>query len=469
MLKATFFKHSLLYFFAEAFNKGIVLITLPIFTYLLTPAEFGLISIYASITAVLIVLMGLSSHQAVIRNYHDNNVVFSNFMGALLPFIIIFTLLIVSVVILNRVSIATLINVDEMIIVLSVVVAFFGIYLQMELSYLQSSNSSLKYTKVLVIRNIFIIGLSVIFMTNLTSDIYYGRFYSELIVGIALFLFSMLNLFRLCTFSADFKAIKSSLSYSLPLVVSSLAGLILLSSDVLIINKFLGAEDAGIYSFGFSISMAVYILISAINNAWIPFYFKSSNDGLIPKVTVIASINYKVVLLFTLAVIMFSQYLVVILAPSSYYESQTLIPIITVGFVFLFLSNIFVSYLLYSKKTLILSVFLVIAAGINVVLNYFFIPIYGYAVAAWTTLFSYFVLFGLNFIYVYFYKGLALIKLTEIFYYFLLFVSFVMIDYMVVFDSVLPELLFKATLVFSSVLVYFYRAIYDLLLSRLKL
>jgi len=449
-----FFKHSFWYFFAEVFNKGLVFLTLPIFTFLLTPAEFGVMSIFTTITAILIVMMSLSSHQSILRNYHNQDIHFNVFLGALLPFITVFTVFCLGSIYFFKSDLSILIKVDEEIVFLASLVAFFGVFLQLELSYLLASKKSKTYTKILILRNTLIIALSVVFILSLDKNIYYGRFYAELLVGALLFLFSVVSLARLSKFSVNIAMIKQSLQYSLPLVVSGLAGLILLSSDVIFINSFWGAEKAGLYAFAFSISMIIYVLISAINNAWLPFYYQSINENQTESIESVVTLNVKIVFLFSFLVVACSEYVVLMLAPESYYEAHALIPVIVMGFVFLFLSNLFVAHLMYCKKTLSVAVIILIAAIINVGLNYYFIPLYGYFVAAWTTLISYVVLFILNGAYVFFQKEknlplFSIIKLFLIF--FVLFTMGVTVEI----ETLLGEVLFKIVLL--SMLVYSYK------------
>lgn len=460
----TFFKHSFWYFGAEIFNKGLVFLTLPIFTFLLTPAEFGVMSIFTTVTAVLIVIMGLSSHQSVIRTYHNQEVSFNLFLGALLPFIVVFTVFFVGVIYLVKSELSLLIQVDERIIFLASLVAFFGVFLQLELSYLMASKKSKVYTKVLILRNSLIIVLSIMFILSLDEDIYYGRFYAELLVGALLFVFSVVSLVRLSHLNINLKMIRESLEYSLPLVISGLAGLILLSSDVVFINSFLGAEQAGLYAFAFSISMIIYVLISAINNAWLPFCYQAMNECQTEAIGRVAILNVKIVLFFSFLAVACSEYVVLIVAPESYYEAYDLIPIIVMGFVFLFLSNLFVAQLMYCKRTLSVAVILLIAAMINMGLNYYFIPIYGYFIAAWTTLISYVILFLLNFSYVFFQekKFLPLLLILKLF---LVFFILLIIAETVETESLLGDIFFKMVLLF--VLIYFYK-LHELNFKKLK-
>jgi O-antigen/teichoic acid export membrane protein len=65
---------------------------------------------------------------------------------------------------------------------------------------------------------------------------------------------------------------------------------------------------------------------------------------------------------------------------------------------FFFYYTMYVNYAFYEKKTYLISIFTIIAGGINIGLNYLWIPQYGYSAAAWTTLVSYLILFLLHYL-----------------------------------------------------------------------
>ena len=95
--------------------------------------------------------------------------------------------------------------------------------------------------------------------------------------------------------------------------------------------------------------------------------------------------------------ILFSKELVYIIADKKYHTALELVPIIIIGYTFVFLYNFFFHYAAYYKRTGLLSINTFIAGIANIVLNYIFIPKYGYVAAAYTTAVSYFLLFCLHY------------------------------------------------------------------------
>jgi len=86
-----------------------------------------------------------------------------------------------------------------------------------------------------------------------------------------------------------------------------------------------------------------------------------------------------------------------IMAPKEYWSGKVLIPPIVLASFFMFLYSISVDLEYYYKSTKIIATNTIIAAGINIILNYIFIPLYGALAAAFTTVIAYAVSFAIHY------------------------------------------------------------------------
>jgi Na+-driven multidrug efflux pump len=82
-----------------------------------------------------------------------------------------------------------------------------------------------------------------------------------------------------------------------------------------------------------------------------------------------------------------------ILSNSSYFVILDIIPTILLGMFFYFLYTVMSNIPFFHKNTYLMALPAFIAAGLNIVLNVIMLPIYGYKIAALTTLISYFIEF----------------------------------------------------------------------------
>ena len=96
------------------------------------------------------------------------------------------------------------------------------------------------------------------------------------------------------------------------------------------------------------------------------------------------------------ALILIAPEVVKILANESYWEGISIIPPVVLANYVIFAYSLYVNIEHYYKKTPYITVNTIIAAASNIVLNFIFIPRYGYIAAAYTTLASYFISFVLH-------------------------------------------------------------------------
>ena len=83
-------------------------------------------------------------------------------------------------------------------------------------------------------------------------------------------------------------------------------------------------------------------------------------------------------------------------------DSIQILPVIILSYLFFFLYTMYVQYSFFYKKTYLVALYTLLASVINIFLNYILIPKFGYQIAAWTTVISYFLLFIFHYINVFF-------------------------------------------------------------------
>ena len=93
-----------------------------------------------------------------------------------------------------------------------------------------------------------------------------------------------------------------------------------------------------------------------------------------------------------ISLILFAQEIVQLLSTKEYVKALPIVPVIIISYVFLYLYTLFANYSFYYKKTGYISLATLVTL-VNIVLNYLLIPRFGYIIAAYTTLFSYILLF----------------------------------------------------------------------------
>jgi O-antigen/teichoic acid export membrane protein len=165
--------------------------------------------------------------------------------------------------------------------------------------------------------------------------------------------------------------------------------------DRVMINTFVGASETGVYSFSYTIGSIVGILIIALNRAWIP-YFYEHRSSLIKLSSTIKKTSAFLIIISTI-LSAFSPIILVHFVSDDYAAALNIIPIIVLSNMFIYFYILYSNYFFYEKKTYLVSINTVTASVLNILLNYFLLPRFGYQIASYTTLVSYLFLFILHY------------------------------------------------------------------------
>ena len=188
--------------------------------------------------------------------------------------------------------------------------------------------------------------------------------------------------------------------YGIPSVGVSLLSWALSLSDRYLLNIFRSAEEVGIYSVSYTVSEHTIFLVASLFllasapiafNIWERQGVKASQDFTqkLTRYFILISVPAAVglsVLAYPIADILF--------APE-YLPGYRIIPLVAIGALLVGFSHRFSTCLGYYKRSDLNMICFLGAAVLNVLLNFIFIPTYGYMGAAATTFASYaFLLFG---------------------------------------------------------------------------
>lgn len=187
-----------------------------------------------------------------------------------------------------------------------------------------------------------------------------------------------------------------ALKFNIPLIPHYVSLIILGQSDRLMIKRFCGFADAGIYGFGYQLASVMSVLINAINGSRVPWTYECLRDKVYDGLRKVSVYLTVLIGFIVLAVSLLSPEIVriVTLTPAkfeAYRISIYVIPVVALGLFFTFVYDLFCSIEFYYGRTKYIMVASCIGAALNVALNAVFIPIFGLIAAAYTTLFCYIV------------------------------------------------------------------------------
>ena len=234
---------------------------------------------------------------------------------------------------------------------------------------------------------------SLVFAILLTNKKYLGR-----IIGIDTFniIFGIVCSFLICfkgkfTYNKDY--VKKSLKICIPMIPHLLAQVILSSCDLLMIKNLTGAANAGIYSMAYTISNLLYALLVQLFNPWSPWVYRRLKNNEIDTIKSNSKVLISLSFVLCVGLICVSPELIKIFLTKDYYPAINLIAPICIGFFFQSMYIFFYDIEYFYKKNSQIATYSVMAAILNIILNFIFIKKFGYYAAAYTTLISYFLLF----------------------------------------------------------------------------
>ncbi len=182
---------------------------------------------------------------------------------------------------------------------------------------------------------------------------------------------------------------KYALKLGLPLLPHYLSGMILNQGDRVMIEKMVGRAEVAFYSVAYSIGMLAQIFTLAINNALTPWVYKRLKDEKYESISGTFNVLLLLVSVIAVMIMLCSPELVLIFGSSEYTTATYAIPPVAAGVFFIFLYNLLATPQFYFEKTQFMMISSIIAAVVNIGLNYVFIPLFGYVAAGYTTLICY--------------------------------------------------------------------------------
>ena len=167
--------------------------------------------------------------------------------------------------------------------------------------------------------------------------------------------------------------------------------LLLLQSDILLIKYFTNSISVGLYQVSVSISMLV-LMVSRILSTIIRSKAVSERDGY-SSTLLIAKIYAVFAMLIVILFYFFGESLILILFGDVFSDSYLPALILFVGNVFWGYGDTLVGYIVAKYRyPIFISIGFNFAFIINIVLNVLLIPVYGFIVAAWSSLVAYIIM-----------------------------------------------------------------------------
>lgn len=386
-------KSALAYTIASLLSGGLGIISAPIFVRIMTTSQIGTVTLFNSwytlISAFATLSLTSGGYVVALNEFADKK---DEYQSSVLSLTSLIALLLASVYLISPKFWSDLTGLSQPLLILMLFGFLFAPATDFWLSRHKFEYNYKKPVNVIIISAIAasIISITVVLIMNKSGSnlVVEGRLFANYLIvfGVAAVLWFSTLIKGKVFFNARYWGF--SLSLSIPLIGYSIAAQILNVSDRVMISKLVNDSAVGIYSTLYTISSLSLIVWQAIHASYVPYLFKSiGKEG--TKIKKITNSLVTIYAFIALILTFFAPEIVSILATHEYYEAIYIMPPIAAGIFLTCITNIYSDIPVYFRKTKYVMYPAAIAAVVNIVLNYIFIPVFGYMAAAYTTLFSY--------------------------------------------------------------------------------
>ena len=399
-------KASLWFIICSIVQKGISVITLPLFTRLMSIEQYGQYNVFLTWYNILTIIITLNIQADIFNkgliDHLENKDDFTSNQAGLLIFLTLFFSIIYAIFhkLLNQV-----LGLSTKLVIIMIYEILANAIIGLWLARKKFDYEYTKIVKLTLFLSIInpIVGCIVVLVAKNKAE---ARIISNAVVVIIVAFFILYSLKKRNKLFDNLYWWKPIIINSIPLIPHYLSLVLLNQLDKLMINYFVGAKAVAIYSIAHSTGLMMTIVNTSINSSFVPWVYNKIKKEKIREIKRISTLLMGIVLVVNLFIILLAPEIIKILAAPQYKEAIWCLVPISMSVFFFFVYTLFVDIEIYYGENNYIAIASIGAAILNLILNYVFIPRFGYIAAGYTTLASYFMTMILH----YFFMKKILIK-----------------------------------------------------------
>ena len=390
-------KASIWFLLCGFLQKGISMLTTPVFTRIMTEAEYGSFSVYQTWLSIVQILVTLNLAAGVyvrglVKNEEDQDRFSSAMLGLSTTCILIWT----AIYGISHNFVNDLLDVSTVMVAAMLVEAWAQIAYQF---WMNREKVAYRYKKLVLLTLLYVIlkpllGIVCVLQAEKIHQAE-SRILSTAVISLVLFTGLYISIFRKGRKFFHKEYWLYALKFNIPLLPHYLSQILFNQSDRLMINSICGSEEAAYYTVAYTIAMVLQILNTSVSATMNPWIYKSLKAKQYKNIGKVSYWVLGVIALMNLAVVLGAPEILRIMAPENYQAALWVIPPVTVSVYFSFLYDLFVVFEFYFEKTYYVTMATIVNAVLNIVLNAILIPRFGFVAAGYTTLFC-FILYAIT-------------------------------------------------------------------------
>ncbi len=386
--------NALIFTLSTVVNKGMNFFILPVLTYYLTKADYGMLSLITSITTIAVIYIGFfPSNFIMVKFSKFKKEGMAPYISNML-FLMLSSLVVVwGILFLLRSHLFVHYEERTLLVFLIAVICFFQVFSFILSTLIQLEQNALKYAAVQFVQTIATLSLALLLIIHFQWG-WKGKFYAEFFIyGLfALFTFVYMVRHRYVRFDIDPAKIRELVRYLFPLTFFVLGLFLMGTVDKIFIANMVGLEEAGVYGIAVTMTFIINMVYDAVLKAWEPQSYQLLESGKAEDRKKVVQVTYLFsgfVVLSAALYVLIIPWLFHLMINAKFDHALSFIPILVVGYAFEGLRKPISNYLNHIDKVDLVGGITILAGGLNILLNYFFIRSYGTVGAAYATTISF--------------------------------------------------------------------------------
>jgi len=383
-------KNSLIYLVPSAVSGLLPIITLPIFTRILTKEDYGALALTNLYAIFMAGIANFGLTMGYERNFFEskNLKATAGLLYSTLTFVVSFSLLFGVMTYFFKGPIAKAIvgSVDYADLLFCSFCSYSVINIKnYYLLYFKNSEDARSFTWYSIDEVFLGVVCSLWFVVGLKTGVM-GLVLGQLIASSAILVTLYVRLLKILPISFNWHLFKDSLKISLPVTPKFFLGVVGNQFDKYLLRVLNSLGGVGIYSLGQKIGSLVFVYMTAIQNVFNPQVYKRMFNAHEDSARSIGKYLTPFAYLSVIAglfIALFSEEAVWLLMPKAYYGAVQIITVMAMYYGFMFFGKINGTQLIFMKKTMIASILSIFSLGLNVMMVLIFAKRFGAIGAAW--------------------------------------------------------------------------------------
>ncbi len=388
------FRQTSVYLLGNVLNAGIPFLLMPVLTRVLTPGDYGIVTMFAVMLSVAGAFTGLSVHGAVqVRFVQLGRTELAEYVGVCLGILALSTAVVLLLVGAFGDALAAATGLPPKWLLLAVLLAALQFVGNIRLSLWQANGAAWKYGGYQIVQSALnaVISLGLVLLAGWAWE---GRIAGQAVAIILCGSVAVLWL-RADGFvrrpSAWKEQSRDALRFGLPLIPHVIGGILIVATDRFVIVEALDVSQAGIYMVALQVGQGLGLITESFNRSFAPWLLaKLASDKELLKIQMVRGtyLYFGAVIACAVVLGLVAPSLLSILVGKSFQAAAPLVLYTSLGFAFGGCYYMVTNYIFFKSKTSHLAIVTFVVGLINIPLMIWFVGRQGILGAAQAFMFT---------------------------------------------------------------------------------